>query len=1244
MPSLSSSRWLLLSDIHFRHADLDRITRTAEWILSVPRRYPTISRVVICGDVLTSRTMQPTAVLSAAYRFLSELSSAVPHVNILLGNHDLAYRRDYATTALDALTMRRLSPFVSLHSDVASHEWDGRRVLILPFREEQGLLTSAVARLDPAEAAETVAFGHLALNRAVTQRHIVRSESGVAGFPATYRGFTGPDHFAALARTFTGHFHSHQTIGQRSPATHPSGVVDRLRGSVTYLGSPLQLSWADLYDENRGVVLLDPATLEHELIINPHAIGYITVHLSQIQNDKISPEEVMGKYVMVLGELSRFTYLSARDKLLSLGARGVREWRSSASLLSSSESNLPAVYSLGAYSPASDREAMLDTTNTSGEHLTLPQAHPDVVENLSEPSAAMQSVEVDPAQYVREYIQSLELDENLDKQREVLVRVGERLIAASQAVAVSGQADADYNSLLDSESTMNIQGDEAASTRQVFVAQPRTLTIANFLGVQEELVFDFREDIRRGLTFLVGQNGSGKSTLIEAMVWCQFGRCIRSGLTAADVVNDVAGKDCMVQLSFANGYSITRYRKHKLHGNRVIVTLNGVQQLHLEQPDARSTQAALNELLGIDYETYIKTVVLGHESAASFLSSTPAQRQELIESTLGLSSLDEAANLSRQMIREIDGDLSTLQSESHGILQTIAHIEESISAKEKWVKELRMEDQEAASTHEVETNKPAEAPEERHGGYSDQSRKAEILSRELEVIQQEIKDARRVMEDASLRANIHDRLSDTTKNVRLAEERLSALHDALSELALPVNSDPRARDQVQDIQESIRALNDVIKLFEEYVANTIQRLDKTHSDIQGLSHTVRHSLLALKDVVSQLERVGDQLTTREVHDADQRQARTETLQREQNEAEDHLREMIDAKEAVFGDLVHEMDMEEQVIRKIASDITDEDVQGHLSGSMNRIRALLDTQYELQTQLNAHQSEQTSQLQAAEEARAQAGQTEIALMRRQGEIATYTDLIRKERASITQKRQDHTAIEARITQLTSSHALFAFWANALAKSRARAKTVSSTTTTTFRAYVLDESLDELNVLASDVLATLFEDTRHSQRLTAGMLKTVFTTDDDDDKNNTTTTTSTSKNKPTAVLTQTLGVTTGLGYAKRSGGERKRVDLAVFFALVQVAQARSPHRARYLLVDEVFDSLDASGRAAVARWCARDLAARTDFQLVVTHSLAAAAGGGGGMTGGDDDEETEGGVIEAVMTENGTRFLVKGLRGE
>ncbi|KAG8665370.1 hypothetical protein FPOAC2_10448 [Fusarium poae] len=660
-------RWMLLSGVHFQSRDLDRVRRTAQWIIAEAER-SRVSRVVICGDLLTSRTMHPTHVVSACYRFISDLSDIVPRVNIILGNHDLAYRRDYQTTALEALNMKTLAPHVSIHSVIDRQVWDGRKVLLLPFREEQSDLTDAVAAISPDEASETVAFAHLAINKAILQRYTPHTNNSI-----TYRGLTGPDHFASLARTFTGHFHSHQTITQHNIL---SNGFD-LRGSITYLGSPLQLSWGDLNDDERGVVLFDPQTLHHELRINPYAIGYTIVDVERVLKNKVQQDAVEDKHVMLLGELNHHNYITARHSLLSLGARSVREWNQSNYTLGSKRRPLE---NLGSSVPTSDIAVQpLEDLRNDGLR-SNPCAQPEI-----------RIIDID--EEARQYVETVDLDASLLSRRDELLRVGRNIIQDSRTITHEDEeAGVNYHDF------MNRSFHPAVATASshlkntysnVFIAEPHTLTITNFLGVQRVITIDFRHDFPRGLTLLVGDDGSGKSTLGQAMVWCQFGRCVRAGLSADGVVNDTIGMNCSVTLEFTNGYAITRYRKHNVHQNRVVITLHGEPQPQFERPDARSTQAAINDLLRTDYETYVRTVVVSHESAASFLSLTPIQRRDMVEASLGMP--DNWGCIANMLLKKIDTEVTQVRKNLDGVGRMMKDSKRRIEQLQETQKRLQNE-------------------------------------------------------------------------------------------------------------------------------------------------------------------------------------------------------------------------------------------------------------------------------------------------------------------------------------------------------------------------------------------------------------------------------------------------------------------------------------------------------------------------------------------------------------------------
>lgn len=545
---------------------------------------------------------------------MDKLAGSVTHLNVILGNHDLAYRSDYTTSALEALSISHLSPFVTLHKEIECSEWDGRRVIVMPFREDQSQIVRFVHNIDHKSAAETVGFGHLAINRAIIQKYMLNPKTGKAGSPSRYPSLTGPLDFAPLARTFTGHFHSHQTIFQDNKQFRDA------QGSITYIGAPLQLTWADLYDTEKGVLLLDPATLEYEFIRNPHSMGYTTVETREIFENQVPVERVKNKHVMITGNLSTYKYILARDSLVKLGVRSVRDWRP-----------IDLRWKLGPR--LLGQTVVLADQNHSdnqGENLCEKTDKIEPCEITGIPSVSLQErnaskVKNEPlnlAEAVREYVRSFDFDSTLKSKQDILIRVGERLCSIGSYVHYKSDAMIGYRDMINlSPLPSHIYSSDTSNTainQNIFAAHPLFIEITNFLGIRGTLSLDFNVHIRPGMDFIIGHNGAGKSTIIEAIVWCQFGQCIQGGLGANDIINDVARKNCNVRLTFSNGYTISRFRKHTKFRNRVIVEKNGALQPQFEGPDLRSAQASINKLLGIDFDTFIKTVQLGNEGLKAF--------------------------------------------------------------------------------------------------------------------------------------------------------------------------------------------------------------------------------------------------------------------------------------------------------------------------------------------------------------------------------------------------------------------------------------------------------------------------------------------------------------------------------------------------------------------------------------------------------------------------------------------------
>jgi DNA repair exonuclease SbcCD ATPase subunit len=84
----------------------------------------------------------------------------------------------------------------------------------------------------------------------------------------------------------------------------------------------------------------------------------------------------------------------------------------------------------------------------------------------------------------------------------------------------------------------------------------------------------------------------------------------------------------------------------------------------------------------------------------------------------------------------------------------------------------------------------------------------------------------------------------------------------------------------------------------------------------------------------------------------------------------------------------------------------------------------------------------------------------------------------------------------------------------------------------------------------------------------------------------------------------GAGAGYGYRAASGGERRRVDVALLLALSEVGQAAQGQSGSTLFLDEVFDALDEGGVAALTDALA-DLA-QDRCVFIISHNMDIIAG--------------------------------------
>lgn len=160
-----------------------------------------------------------------------------------------------------------------------------------------------------------------------------------------------------------------------------------------------------------------------------------------------------------------------------------------------------------------------------------------------------------------------------------------------------------------------------------------------------------------GPVLISSPNGSGKSSLLTAIIWCLFGRTISNSSPGDKIINwDVDG-GCYVKIITKNGYEILRTRN-----------LNGHSDLKLKRNNVEITRSTNNtvqddiyNIFNLDYEIFISSVFCG-QFGKSFLELTPIKRKEAIEKLLGVDKINNYASIAKEKCHEIELKQEKLRS------------------------------------------------------------------------------------------------------------------------------------------------------------------------------------------------------------------------------------------------------------------------------------------------------------------------------------------------------------------------------------------------------------------------------------------------------------------------------------------------------------------------------------------------------------------------------------------------------
>jgi len=187
--------------------------------------------------------------------------------------------------------------------------------------------------------------------------------------------------------------------------------------------------------------------------------------------------------------------------------------------------------------------------------------------------------------------------------------------------------------------------------------RPRRLWLENFTSYRGQVEVDFSD---LDLFAITGPNGAGKSSLLEAMVYALYGRAPRVDTEVRQLITQ--GADSLrVALEFECEGRL--FRIIRSTGRRAVVQLEEMTPAGAWQPRAdraREAEEIVHRLVGLDYDAFVRAIVLPQGRFQELLVGDPQKRNRLLDELLRLDIYKEVMRRANELARTSKGEAESI--------------------------------------------------------------------------------------------------------------------------------------------------------------------------------------------------------------------------------------------------------------------------------------------------------------------------------------------------------------------------------------------------------------------------------------------------------------------------------------------------------------------------------------------------------------------------------------------------------
>jgi DNA repair exonuclease SbcCD ATPase subunit len=222
-----------------------------------------------------------------------------------------------------------------------------------------------------------------------------------------------------------------------------------------------------------------------------------------------------------------------------------------------------------------------------------------------------------------------------------------------------------------------------------------SIEFENFLSFIKKQKFSFQSN---GIHFIKGENrdmsndpfadevketnGVGKSSILRAIDFVLFGENPNKKIKIDSLINKTTKKNTLVSIEFNiedDFYRVERYRKYsgKGSGLSLLKKENNIWK-DISFSDVRVTQEKINEIISMNHDTFLFSILITKESTINFIESPSYQRSILLENIVRLDKLREYTKRVKENMARDRKSFDFYEKEFYAKTSTISSFSNSI--------------------------------------------------------------------------------------------------------------------------------------------------------------------------------------------------------------------------------------------------------------------------------------------------------------------------------------------------------------------------------------------------------------------------------------------------------------------------------------------------------------------------------------------------------------------------------------